>query len=325
VSHRQVAVAAGAGDVGRVVAALAAGDPAVGVVAHPHHGLAAGAGVEQDEVLRDPGELAVPAAGRDEDLFADGEVFPGGNPVLDAAFAARLTACLAELPDEELLKVAETVIACVDEALGRTALPRGCAEPPEPAPDRGGVMGQQRKTLTPERSAQDRWGWELRARRDRQGLSLAELGGLARYDPSYLARLERGVQFPSENAARACDKALSADGELIRLRQAADRERRQGPPAVTAVIAPEPAGAENLPPFGEDAGCLKCASGTVRVTYHADSTGGFPCGTPGRAAAGEHLCRACERCGYGWCEAPADTRPARRPALRLVKETPASA
>jgi hypothetical protein len=77
-------------------------------------------------------------------------------------------------------------------------------------------MGQQRKTLTPDRSAQDRWGCELRARRDRAGLSLAGLGSLASYDPSYLARLERGDQFPSENAARDCDQTLSAGGELIR-------------------------------------------------------------------------------------------------------------
>lgn len=72
-SHRQVAVAAGAGNVGRGIATHAAGDAAIGVVAHPHQGLAAGARVEQDEVLRDLGEVAVPAARRDEDLFARSE------------------------------------------------------------------------------------------------------------------------------------------------------------------------------------------------------------------------------------------------------------
>jgi hypothetical protein len=36
------------------------------------------------------------------------------NPVPGAAFAARLTDCLAELPDEELLELAETVIADLD-------------------------------------------------------------------------------------------------------------------------------------------------------------------------------------------------------------------
>ena len=56
-------------------------------------------------------------------------------------------------------------------------------------------MGRKRRVLTPERSAVHRWGAELRARRDERGLSLAELGRLARYDASYLGRLERGDQF----------------------------------------------------------------------------------------------------------------------------------
>jgi hypothetical protein len=90
---------------------------------------------------------------------------------------------------------------------------------------------------------------------------------------------------------------------------------------MAAVTIREPASAAELPPFDEDAACPKCAGGTVRVTYHAAPAGGFPCGTPGRAVAGEHLCRACERCGYGWCEAPGDARGARRPTLRLVKDT----
>jgi transcriptional regulator with XRE-family HTH domain len=183
-------------------------------------------------------------------------------------------------------------------------------------------MGQQRKTLTPERSAQDRWGWELRTRRDRAGLSLAALGTLARFDRSYLARIERGDQFPSENAARACDRVLSADGELIRQWREADRGRRRRPPVVVAVTAAEPASAGELPPFSEHAECPKCASGTVAVTYHAAPAGGFPCEAPARPAPGEHLCRACGQCGYGWCEATAEARPASRPALRLVKETP---
>ena len=183
-------------------------------------------------------------------------------------------------------------------------------------------MGQQRKTLTPDRSAQDRWGWELRARRDLAGLSLAALGSLARFDRSYLARIERGDQFPSENAARACDQVLSAGGELIRLWHEADRERRRRPQVVAVVTAAEPARAQELPPFSEHAGCPKCASGTVAVIYHAAPAGGFPCEAPGTPLAGEHLCRACGQCGYGWCEATADARPARRRTLRLVKEAP---
>jgi transcriptional regulator with XRE-family HTH domain len=183
-------------------------------------------------------------------------------------------------------------------------------------------MGQQRKTLTPERSAQDRWRWELRTRRDNAGLSLAALGTLARFDRSYLARIERGDQFPSENAARACDQVLSADGELIRQWREADQERSRRPPVAAVVTAAEPASAQELPPFSGHAGCPKCAGGTVAVIYHAAPAGGFPCEAPARPVPGEHLCRACGQCGYGWCEAAADARPADRPALRLVKEAP---
>ena len=94
-------------------------------------------------------------------------------------------------------------------------------------------MGRKRRDLAPGLSAVHRWGAALRARRDERGLSLAELGRLARYDPSYLARLERGDQAPTLAVARACDQALAAGGDLTGLWHAADRERRQpvGAPA----------------------------------------------------------------------------------------------
>jgi transcriptional regulator with XRE-family HTH domain len=87
-------------------------------------------------------------------------------------------------------------------------------------------MGRKRRVLTPERSAVHRWGSELRARRDERGLSLAGLSRLARYDASYLGRLERGDQFATLPVAQACDRVLDAGGELFRSWQAADRERR---------------------------------------------------------------------------------------------------
>ena len=87
-------------------------------------------------------------------------------------------------------------------------------------------MGRKRRVLTPERSAVHRWGSELRARRDGCGLSLAGLGRLARYDASYLGRVERGDQFATLAVAEACDQALGAGGELVRSWHAADREHR---------------------------------------------------------------------------------------------------
>ncbi|HTQ90200.1 MAG TPA: helix-turn-helix domain-containing protein, partial [Streptosporangiaceae bacterium] len=55
---------------------------------------------------------------------------------------------------------------------------------------------------------------------------LAGLGRLARYDASYLARLERGDQFATLAVAQACDQVLDAGGELVRSWHAADRDRR---------------------------------------------------------------------------------------------------
>ena len=95
-------------------------------------------------------------------------------------------------------------------------------------------MGRKRRVLTPERSAVHRWGSELRARRDERGLSLAALGRLARYDTSYLGRLERGDQFATLAVAEACDRVLGAGGELVRSWQAADRERRADGPGAAA-------------------------------------------------------------------------------------------
>ena len=103
-------------------------------------------------------------------------------------------------------------------------------------------MGRKRRVLTPERSAVHRWGSELRARRDECGLSLAGLSRLARYDASYLGRLERGDQFATLPVAQACDRVLGAGGELVRSWQAADRERRDG----TAAASGGPVGEMDL-------------------------------------------------------------------------------
>jgi transcriptional regulator with XRE-family HTH domain len=102
-------------------------------------------------------------------------------------------------------------------------------------------MGRQRRTLTPDQSPAHLWGARLRAFRDARRLSLPALGELARYDPGYLGRLERGDQFASRAAAEACDMALEAGGELTQLWGAADHARRQHPavPVAQAATAPE--------------------------------------------------------------------------------------
>ncbi|MFI9255253.1 helix-turn-helix domain-containing protein [Streptomyces sp. NPDC053069] len=61
------------------------------------------------------------------------------------------------------------------------------------------------------------FGTELRRLRTAAGMSLAELARELGTGKGYLSRLERGLQRPSEPFARACDKALGADGALLEL------------------------------------------------------------------------------------------------------------
>ncbi|WP_327590090.1 helix-turn-helix transcriptional regulator [Nonomuraea sp. NBC_00507] len=78
-------------------------------------------------------------------------------------------------------------------------------------------MGQPRRELTPDRSPLHLWGSELRAWRDRRELSLAKMGELIRYNPSYLARIERGERKPPRELAEAADRELNTSGALLRL------------------------------------------------------------------------------------------------------------
>lgn len=64
-----------------------------------------------------------------------------------------------------------------------------------------------------------------------------------------------------------------------------------------------------LQPFDPEAGCPKCCSEQVSATWHATAVALQPCWTTRLVidrVTTEHLCRRCERCGYGWCEIPAD-------------------
>lgn len=75
----------------------------------------------------------------------------------------------------------------------------------------------------------------------------------------------------------------------------------------------------DLPPFDEAASCPKCGCAAVRAVYHECTETGFPCGMEhAQWVLDGHLCRVCERCSHGWCEAPVDVKPPRGPMLRLV-------
>ncbi|GAA4978165.1 hypothetical protein GCM10023205_52650 [Yinghuangia aomiensis] len=89
-------------------------------------------------------------------------------------------------------------------------------------------MGQRRRDLTPDASPLAHWGSELRAWRDRRGMSLTKLGELVRYNASYLAKVERAERKPSAAMARACDDALGANEALWRLWEKIERAEAGG-------------------------------------------------------------------------------------------------
>lgn len=61
------------------------------------------------------------------------------------------------------------------------------------------------------------FGRELRRRRRAAGLTLRSLATRVAFDYSYLAQVERGTRAGSAQLARQCDRALGADGRLVRL------------------------------------------------------------------------------------------------------------
>jgi transcriptional regulator with XRE-family HTH domain/tetratricopeptide (TPR) repeat protein len=78
-------------------------------------------------------------------------------------------------------------------------------------------MGQKPKQLTPTRSPVHRWGYELRALRTAQGVSLRELAEKVLIDHSHLGRFERGERLAVRQQAHRLDAALGASGSLARL------------------------------------------------------------------------------------------------------------
>jgi transcriptional regulator with XRE-family HTH domain/tetratricopeptide (TPR) repeat protein len=61
----------------------------------------------------------------------------------------------------------------------------------------------------------ERFAAELRRFRDRAGLSLGELAGLAHVHRGYVGHIEHGHRWPSRSVVTALDDALDAQGELL--------------------------------------------------------------------------------------------------------------
>lgn len=78
-------------------------------------------------------------------------------------------------------------------------------------------MGQKPRELTPHAGPYHYLGAEMRTWRTQRRLSLAKLGRKITFNPSYMARVERGEQAPSADLVTAYDHALSAGGSLVRI------------------------------------------------------------------------------------------------------------
>jgi transcriptional regulator with XRE-family HTH domain len=80
------------------------------------------------------------------------------------------------------------------------------------------------RVLSPERSALDRFGYELRERRKAHRLSLARLSGRVFTSATLIQKIEIGERRPSRKFAQDCDRALGAGGDLIAIWKAFDSE-----------------------------------------------------------------------------------------------------
>lgn len=83
---------------------------------------------------------------------------------------------------------------------------------------------------------QPKFGAELRRRREKVGISLAQLAQRVHYSKGHLSKVESGYKPPSAQLARLCDAVVDADGALVQLiaeRESSDRTATQAPPDAT--------------------------------------------------------------------------------------------
>jgi transcriptional regulator with XRE-family HTH domain len=85
-------------------------------------------------------------------------------------------------------------------------------------------MSRAERVLHPERSALDKFGYELRRRRKARSLSQDALGALVHISGDTVYRIEITDRRPSRKFTELCDKALHADGALIKLWDKAEDE-----------------------------------------------------------------------------------------------------
>jgi transcriptional regulator with XRE-family HTH domain len=86
-------------------------------------------------------------------------------------------------------------------------------------------MAQALKPLEPGRSAQHRFGAELRRWRQLRRLSQATLARLVHVSPDLVGKVEKADRWPTKDLVDACDRALGTDGALAALWPDVERER----------------------------------------------------------------------------------------------------
>ncbi|WP_214415239.1 helix-turn-helix domain-containing protein [Sphaerisporangium fuscum] len=88
-------------------------------------------------------------------------------------------------------------------------------------------MARPELELHPERSARDRFGFELRSWRKARGLSQARLGAKVHVSGDLVRLIEVAERWPARDFAERCDQALDTVGALVRLWETVEAERRQ--------------------------------------------------------------------------------------------------
>ncbi|MFF3442100.1 helix-turn-helix domain-containing protein [Streptosporangium sp. NPDC002721] len=88
-------------------------------------------------------------------------------------------------------------------------------------------MARPELELHPQRSARDRFGFELRSWRKARGLSQARLGAKVHVSADLVRLVEVAERWPTRDFTERCDHALDTVGALVRLWEAVEDERHE--------------------------------------------------------------------------------------------------
>ncbi|WP_431042463.1 helix-turn-helix domain-containing protein [Streptomyces sp. P1-3] len=104
---------------------------------------------------------------------------------------------------------------------------------------RDGPMTFQPGDLTPDRSARDHFGAEVRRHREKEGKSLRGLADVLNYSKSHLARIEKAESLPYEDLAAKLDAHFGTGKHFVRLYAAARNDPLRIPNQYRPVFAVE--------------------------------------------------------------------------------------